>query len=159
MACARLGRFIEYIPESVTLGFTGGIAIVIATLQVKDFFGLPLEAMPEHYGQKLWLLASSISRFDGANLFVALVTLGVMLYWPKLKNPVPQHLPAVVIASVLGIAVVHAGYPIDTIGSRFNYLRPTAHPAWVSRLSCRNSPGPGSDRAPAGSPSRSAGQL
>ncbi len=116
--------------------------------------------MPEHYAQKLWLLASSISRFDGANLFVAVVTLGVMLYWPKLKNPVPQHLPAVVIASVLGVAVVDAGYPIDTIGSRFNYLAARRHdPAWASHLSCRSSPGPGSDRAPAGSPSRSAGQL
>jgi len=124
MAAARLGRFVEYIPESVTLGFTGGIAIVIATLQVKDFFGLPLEAMPEHYAQKLWLLAGSISEFDGASLCVALVTLGVMLYWPKLKNPIPQHLPAVVIASLLGIAVVDAGYPIDTIGSRFSYLTP-----------------------------------
>ena len=124
MAFARLGRFIEYIPESVTLGFTGGIAIVIATLQVKDFFGLPLDAMPEHYAQKLWLLASSISQFDGASLFVAAVTLGVMLYWPKLKNPVPQHLPAVVIASLLGVAVIDAGYPIETIGSRFSYLLP-----------------------------------
>ena len=49
MAVMRLGRFIEYIPESVTLGFTGGIAVVIATLQVKDFFGLSIDAMPEHY--------------------------------------------------------------------------------------------------------------
>ena len=42
MAAMRLGRLIEYIPEAVTLGFTGGIAVVIATLQLKDFFGLKI---------------------------------------------------------------------------------------------------------------------
>lgn len=46
MGMARLGRLIEYIPPSVTLGFTGGIAIVIATLQIKDFFGLSVPEMP-----------------------------------------------------------------------------------------------------------------
>jgi SulP family sulfate permease len=124
MAYARLGRFIEYIPESVTLGFTGGIAIVIATLQVKDFLGLQMQEMPEHYVDKVGALAGSIGQFDGTSLFVALVTLGVMLYWPKLKTPVPQHLPAVILASLLGIALAHAGYDVDTIGSRFSYLLP-----------------------------------
>ena len=128
MAVARLGRFVEYIPESVTLGFTGGIAIVIATLQVKDFLGLPLEAMPEHYADKIWLLANSIPQFDGVSLFIALVTLWVMLYWPKLKTPVPQHLPALVIAGLLGVAMAHSGYLIDTIGSRFSYLKPDGSP-------------------------------
>lgn len=124
MAYARLGRFIEYIPQSVTLGFTGGIAIVLATLQLKDFFGLPLQEMPEHYVDKVWTLASSINQFDGTSLFVALVTLGIMLYWPKLKTPIPQHLPAVILASLLGILLANAGYDVDTIGSRFSYLLP-----------------------------------
>jgi len=124
MAYARLGRFIEYIPESVTLGFTGGIAIVIATLQLKDFFGLPLQEMPEHYVDKLWLLISSIERFDGASVFVALTTLGIMLYWPRLKTAIPPHLPAVVIASLFGVLLTIAGHDVDTIGSRFTYIVP-----------------------------------
>jgi sulfate permease, SulP family len=124
MAYARLGRFIEYIPESVTLGFTGGIAIVIATLQLKDFFGLSVKEMPEHYVDKVCLLTSSIGEFDGTSLFVAMVTLGIMLYWPKLKTAVPQHFPAVVLASLIGILLAEAGYEVDTIGSRFSYLMP-----------------------------------
>lgn len=48
MGLARFGRLIEYIPLSVTLGFTSGIAITIATMQVKDFFGLHLAVVPEH---------------------------------------------------------------------------------------------------------------
>ncbi len=124
MAYARLGRFIEYIPESVTLGFTGGIGIVLATLQLKDFFGLPVKDMPEHYVDKVWLLVGSLSQFDGTSLFVALVTLGIMLYWPKLKTAIPQHLPAVILASLMGILLAQAGYAVDTIGSRFSYLMP-----------------------------------
>src|SRR5690554_2698468 len=64
MALMRLGRFIEYIPESVTLGFTSGIAVVIATLQVNDFFGLSVESMPEHYWDKLAVLAQSFPALD-----------------------------------------------------------------------------------------------
>src|SRR5690606_9273901 len=52
MAFMRMGRFIEYIPESVVLGFTAGIAVVIFTLQVADFLGLAAGDMPEHYVDK-----------------------------------------------------------------------------------------------------------
>ncbi len=124
MAYARLGRFIEYIPQSVTLGFTGGIAIVLVTLQLKDFFGLQIAEMPEQYVDKVWILAKSIGQFDATSLLVAVVTLAIMVYWPKLKTPIPQHLPAVIIASLLGIALAHSGYDVDTIGSRFSYLLP-----------------------------------
>lgn len=121
MAFARLGRFIEYIPQSVTLGFTGGIAIVLITLQLKDFFGLPLQDMPEHYVDKIGVLAQSIGQFDGPALCLALVTLGVLVSWPKLRTSIPQHLPAVILASLLGVLLAHAGYEVDTIGSRFSY--------------------------------------
>ena len=124
MAYARLGRFIEYIPEPVTLGFTGGIAIVIATLQLNDFFGLSLQQMPEHYVDKVGLLFASIGGLDAASVFVALVTLGILLYWPKLKTAIPPHLPAVVIASVVGVFLANTGYDVDTIGSRFSYFMP-----------------------------------
>src|SRR5699024_5441638 len=101
MALMRLGRFIEYIPEPVTLGFTGGIAVVIATLQVKDFFGLPLQGMPEQYWSKIAELAQSFPALDPLSTLVAAVTLSVMLLWPRLKTPVPAHLPAVIVGSLL----------------------------------------------------------
>ncbi|WP_417515821.1 C4-dicarboxylic acid transporter DauA [Marinobacter sp.] len=125
MAVMRLGRFIEYIPESVTLGFTGGIAVVIATLQVKDFFGLSVETMPEHYWDKLAVLAQSFPALDTMSALVAVVTLAVMLIWPRLKTPVPPHLPAVVIGSMLAVWLNANGATIDTIGSRFSYLLPS----------------------------------
>ncbi|PCM43058.1 C4-dicarboxylic acid transporter DauA [Marinobacter sp. ANT_B65] len=124
MALMRLGRFIEYIPESVTLGFTGGIAVVIATLQVKDFFGLPVESMPEHYWDKLAVLAQSFPGLDSMSALVASVTLAVMLLWPRLKTPVPPHLPAVIIGSLLALLLNANGAAVETIGSRFSYLLP-----------------------------------
>ncbi|RBP33315.1 SulP family sulfate permease [Marinobacter pelagius] len=124
MALMRLGRFIEYIPESVTLGFTGGIAVVIATLQVKDFFGLPVAAMPEHYWDKLAVLAEALPAVDGMSTLVAVATLAVMLIWPRLRTPVPAHLPAVLVGSGLALWFNANGAGIETIGSRFSYLLP-----------------------------------
>jgi SulP family sulfate permease len=124
MAVMRLGRFIEYIPESVTLGFTGGIAVVIATLQVKDFFGLSIDAMPEHYWDKLAVLGQQLPALDAMSTLVAVVTLAVMLLWPRLKTPVPPHLPAVIVGSLLALMLNASGAAIETIGSRFSYLLP-----------------------------------
>lgn len=124
LALLRLGRFIEYIPESVTLGFTGGIAVVIATLQVKDLLGLPIATMPEHYVEKIQVLAATLPDFAWPSLLVALTTLAVMLLWPRLKTPVPPHLPAVVVGALAALWLNSAGFEVDTIGSRFSYLLP-----------------------------------
>ncbi|TGN40647.1 C4-dicarboxylic acid transporter DauA [Marinobacter confluentis] len=122
MAFMRLGRFIEYIPEAVTLGFTGGIAVVIATLQLRDFFGLDIEQMPEYYWDKLAAVWQALPGLDGLTTLVAAATLAVMLLWPRLKTPVPPHLPAVIIGSLLAVVLNASGASIDTIGSRFSYL-------------------------------------
>lgn len=121
LAVFRLGRLIEYIPEPVTLGFTGGIGVVIATLQVKDFLGLPIKAMPEHYIDKISLLAGTFGQTHWPSLAVATLTLAIMLLWPRLKSAIPPHLPAVVIGSLIALALSHAGFEVDTIYSRFSY--------------------------------------
>jgi len=124
MAVLRLGRFIEYIPDAVTLGFTGGIAVVIATLQFKDFFGLPIESLPEHYWDKLAVLVNALPQLHLPSFAVAAFTLVIMLVWPKLKTVVPAHLPAVICGSLLAVALNDLEMDIATIGSRFHYLLP-----------------------------------
>jgi SulP family sulfate permease len=121
MAVARLGRLIEYIPDSVTLGFTGGIAVVIATLQIKDFFGLSVTILPEHFIGKLSVLAGHLPGWHWPSLLVALFTLAVMLLWPRLKTGVPAHLPAVILASLATWLLNQQGLGIETISSRFSY--------------------------------------
>ncbi len=121
MAYARLGRYIEYIPQSVTLGFTGGIAIVLAVLQIPDFLGFSIQAMPENFVDKLAAIGGQLPHADIGSSGVAVFTLVIMLAWPKLRTPVPPHLPALVLACFLGVALGWGGIDVDTIGSRFQY--------------------------------------
>lgn len=121
MALLRLGRLIEYIPEPVTLGFTGGIAVVIATLQIKDFFGLPIASLPDNFIEKIHVLALAMGQLHWPSLLVAGLTLAVMLFWPRLKTALPAHLPAVVLGALAALLLNHAGFAVDTIHSRFSY--------------------------------------
>ncbi|MBR9909180.1 MAG: STAS domain-containing protein [Gammaproteobacteria bacterium] len=120
---ARLGRFIEYIPESVTLGFTGGIAIVIAVLQIPDFTGMPIGHLPEHFVGKVSVIGANLAGIDAGSCLLALLTLVAMITWPRLRLPVPPHLPALALVSVVGAVLVAQGIEVDTIGSRFHYLQ------------------------------------
>ncbi len=122
MAIFRLGRLIEYIPETVTLGFTGGIAVVIAVLQLNDFFGLSIEAMPVHFLEKIDVLVHSMGLAHGPSIVVASSTLLVMIVWPRLKTPVPAHLPALLAGSIVALAFNHGGFNVDTIATRFSYI-------------------------------------
>ena len=122
MAILRLGRLIEYIPESVTLGFTSGIGVVIAFLQIDDFMGLGIGTMPEAFVEKLWVIGQNLFSVHGPSLGLALATLAIMLLWPRLKTPVPAHLIAVIAGSLLAILLASFNLPVDTIGSRFSYV-------------------------------------
>ncbi len=121
LALARLGRLIEYIPESVTLGFTSGIAIVIATLQIPDVFGLSAAGLSPHYTEKVVQLVQLLPEAKLANALVAFTTLAILLLWPKLRLPVPGHLPALLVGTLLALLLNDGGAQIDTIGSRFSY--------------------------------------
>lgn len=122
MALFRLGRLIEYIPESVTLGFTSGIAIVIVILQLKDFFGLPLDTLPEHFVDKIRVLVEALPDMAWASVLVAAVTLLVMIGWRRLNTPIPPHLPALLVGTLLGMLLLHLGADLATVSSRFSYV-------------------------------------
>jgi SulP family sulfate permease len=124
MALLRLGRYIQYIPESVVLGFTGGIAVVIVILQTKDLLGLPIEAMPESFFDKMQFLAEMAPQLHWPSLAISSLTLGIMIAWSQMNSRVPAQLPAMVVASVVAIVLAHYDMPVDTIGSRFSYLLP-----------------------------------
>ncbi|ELY6289074.1 C4-dicarboxylic acid transporter DauA [Cronobacter sakazakii] len=119
---ARFGRLIEYIPLPVTLGFTSGIGITIATMQIKDFFGLNIAHMPEHYLPKVAALAVALPGLNPGDAAIGIVTLGVLVFWPRFGIRLPGHLPAL-LAGCAVMGVVHLlGGNVATIGSRFHYL-------------------------------------
>jgi SulP family sulfate permease len=122
MGVLRLGRLIEFIPHPVTTGFTAGIATVIATLQVKDVFGLPAGKLPDSYVEKIEALWAARSGASLAELGVAAVTLAVLLGWPRICRPLPAPLVAMVLVSIGATLLAHAcpGFHIATIGSRFH---------------------------------------
>src|SRR5688500_9396344 len=80
----RLGRLIEFVPYPVTTGFTAGIAIVIATLQVRDLLGLEVEALPGHFLPRVAALARALPTSTPGDVVVGLTTLGLLVLWPKL---------------------------------------------------------------------------
>ncbi|VXC86472.1 putative transporter [Enterobacterales bacterium 8AC] len=121
MGLARLGRLIEYIPLSVTLGFTSGIAITIATMQVKDFFGLALAEVPENYIGKVYALLHALPSVDFGDTLIGVVTLLILIFWPKLGLRVPGHLPALLVGTALMAILALFDHQVATIGSRFSF--------------------------------------
>ncbi|WP_080210460.1 C4-dicarboxylic acid transporter DauA [Salmonella enterica] len=116
---ARLGRLIEYIPVSVTLGFTSGIGITIGTMQIKDFLGLQMAHVPEHYLQKVGALFMALPTVNIGDAAIGVVTLGTLIFWPRLGIRLPGHLPALLAGcAVMGIV----GGNVATIGSQFHYV-------------------------------------
>ncbi|WP_414704100.1 C4-dicarboxylic acid transporter DauA [Pseudomonas sp. UBA2684] len=117
----RAGRLIEFIPYPVTLGFTAGIGIVIATLQLKDLFGLSLAAQPHNYVEQLSLLLHSLPSLQVGDSLVAVVCLAVLVLWPRWVPRVPGHLAALAVGAGLALLLERAGLPVATLGERFSY--------------------------------------
>ncbi len=123
MGLARMGQFIEFIPYPVTSGFTAGIGVVIATLQIKDFFGLDTGVLDGHYVHKLGVLLHAIPTSHAPDVAIGMFTLAVLLLWPRLRIPIPAPLPALFFAALaawLGHLWLADFTPI-TIGARFSY--------------------------------------
>lgn len=122
MGMLRVGRFIEFIPHPVVTGFTAGIALVIATLQVQGFFGLEIAGRPEHFHDRLeamWAARGTASRDE---FVIGAGTLALLLLVPRLTRRVPAPLIAlpVAAAAVLLFERLVPGYHVATIGSQFS---------------------------------------
>ena len=118
----RVGTFIKYIPEPVVTGFTAGIAVIIATSQIKDFLGLSLAHEPAEFIEKVTALWEALPSIAPQTFAVAAGSLALIV-WLRGKRPNwPGFLIAVVGASFL---VWLFALPTDTIGSRFAGLEPS----------------------------------
>lgn len=118
---ARLGSVIKFIPESVILGFTAGIAVVIWIGQWPNFFGLPATTS-EHFGGKLVEMLGALPSLDVATTLLGIISVIVIALWPKV--PVLGKIPGPLVALVGGTVFVAIAHPegVATIGSTFGGL-------------------------------------
>ena len=123
MGFLRFGQLIQFIPYPVTTGFTAGIAVVIATLQLKDFLGLSIDHLPEHYIDKLAALYRTLPTFHWPDLAIGVGTLVVLLVWPRLVKRVPAPLVALPLAAVAALLIGRfvPSFDVSTILDRFSY--------------------------------------
>lgn len=122
MGAFRLGSMIRFIPLSVVIGFTNGIAVVIFMSQIKDFLGLKIENLPGEFFGKVSALYAALPTLHLPTIVVAVSSLGVLFLWNRqaTRTAWMKRLPgplAVLIIGTLVNAVLNL--PVDTIGSRF----------------------------------------
>ncbi len=116
LAVTGLGQAVKFIPRPVVLGFTNGIALLIASTQIKDFFGLAIADPPSEFIARMTMLAGSVQLFGPAALVLGVSSLVVVLTVPRWFPRVPGSIVALVLGTA---AVTMFGVPVDTIGSKF----------------------------------------
>jgi SulP family sulfate permease len=116
---ARLGQLIRFIPRPVVTGFTAGIAVIIASSQVKDFLGLKLPVVPADFIPKWTAYFGALNTIDLATLLVGSGALLTIIIARRFAPRLPGYLIAVVMSASL-VALFHI--PVETIGSRFPHI-------------------------------------
>ena len=142
MLCAmgffRLGSLIRYIPVPIVIGFTSGIAVLIALSQMKDFFGLHIDKMPGDFFAQVQTLAQNFASFNLTSIVIGVLSLTLIFIWPLLLKPsaaelesplstrnhkmrrMLRALPGTIIVLILAtLAVSLFDLKVDTIGSKF----------------------------------------
>ena len=127
MGVFRLGTLIRFIPVSVVIGFTNGIAVLIMLSQIKDFLGLKITAMPADFFGMLGALQAHMHTTNLAALLVALGSLSLLIGWMRLGRRLEKTryqwlsaLPGSIIALLFAtLASAGLSLPVETIGSKF----------------------------------------
>jgi len=123
LGATGMGKLVEFVPFPVTTGFTAGVAVVIATLQLRDFMGLTVVHMPEAYLRRVAALVRAMPSASLPDLAVGALTLAILVLWPRLSRRWPAPLVALSVAGVAAFALARAfpGFRFATIASRFSY--------------------------------------
>jgi SulP family sulfate permease len=126
MGLTGLGAAVEFMPRPVTIGFTNGIAVLIASTQIKDFLGLTTGTVPSEFAGRMEVVFSSLSTIDSTTLALSGTSLAIILLWPR----VTRRIPGTIIALFAGtLAVSLFALPVETIGTKFGGI-PAGLPAF-----------------------------
>lgn len=127
LGITKMGRLIQYVPYPVVLGFTTGIAVSIAVLQIPDFLGLEIGSLSGSFVHNVSLIFTSLPTLNPLEVGVGLISLCVMLLWTRFHFPVPAPLIGLIVGALAAYLLNHivsgAGTEaaVDTIASRFTW--------------------------------------
>ncbi len=119
LGLARLGTVIQFIPYPLIVGFTSGIALIILSSQVKDFFGLAIPVLPADFAGQ-W--QTYVTAFRGINVYAvltAVATLLIVISWPRISRKIPGSLVAIILTTTV-VQWLHL--PVETIGTKFGAI-------------------------------------
>ena len=116
MGVTGLGSAVKFIPRPVIIGFTNGIALLIASTQIRDFLGLRTGPVPSSFLPRMKVLAEKIGTVQWTTVAVACATLTIILLWPRINRRFPGSIVAV-LGCTAASAILHLH--VDTIGTRF----------------------------------------
>ncbi|MCU1330506.1 MAG: Sulfate permease, partial [Bryobacterales bacterium] len=116
MGLTGLGTAVKYIPRPVTIGFTNGIALLIASTQIKDFLGLNTPPVASEFLPRIAMLLRFAGTARWETVAVSATSLAIILFWPRLTKRIPGSIIALLLATAV-VSIFHL--PIETIGSRF----------------------------------------
>jgi SulP family sulfate permease len=116
MGLTGFGVVVRFIPRMVVVGFTNGIAVLIASTQIKDFLGLHTGAVPSEFLPRIKLLAAHIVTFNPSALALGLGTLAILILLPRFTRRVPASIVALLLCT--GVSILFH-LPVETIGSKF----------------------------------------
>lgn len=120
----KLGSIIKYVPYPTTTGFTSGIAIVLLSTQIKDFLGLQTGEVPSEFIGKWKVYLTHLDTIQWTTFLVGLISLLIIIYWPKINKTIPGSLIALIVAT---LAVKFLHLDVETIGSRFGTISNSIH--------------------------------
>jgi SulP family sulfate permease len=132
MGIAKLGSVIKFVPAPLVTGFTSGIAVIIFSSQVKDFLGLRMGDVPANFLEKVAAYSQNIGSVSPASVGVAMVSLVIILVWPRVNRRIPGPFVALIVSTAM---VQLAGIDVETVGSRFGALSATIPTPVMPRLS------------------------
>jgi SulP family sulfate permease len=119
MGILRFGSLIKYIPQTITIGFTTGIAVTLMSTQIKDFFGLQIDNIPAEFFAKWESYFANIRSLNRWSLIVGIISIMIIVLWPKINKTIPGSMIALIVATV---SVKLLNLPVETIGSRFQEI-------------------------------------
>jgi SulP family sulfate permease len=119
MGVAKLGNVIKFMPYPLIIGFTTGIAVIIFSSQMKDFFGLNMGPVPADFIHKWAAYAQHLSSVNSYAIAIGFSTLLIVIFWPRVTHKIPGSLVAIVVTT---IAVQLFRLPVETIGSHFGAI-------------------------------------